>query len=135
MCRALILKVSIIFLIFTSSAEISLACSYGPPYSTVCENYTLADYVIVGKIQSVVPGRGDQRVSVKIEKTYKGQKLNQIVLNQPQSTCDPDFSEDVGETMLIYIVRNNQTKKFKAIAPGTGGRWSGCCMTTGRPTS
>ena len=109
-------------MILAFSVESSLACMYGPPFSTVCENYARADFVIVGKIESVKPVDSEQAVSIKIEKTFKGQKLNQIVLNQPQSTCDPDFTGDVGETILFYVVRNKQTKKYSAIAPGTGGR-------------
>ncbi len=116
------LKFLFLVLIFAFSIEQSLACTYGPPYRTVCENYAQADSVIIGKIESVKSGDSNQTVIVKIEKTYKGQKLKQIVLNQPLSTCDPDFSDDVGETMLLYVVRNDKTKKYSVIAPGTGGR-------------
>lgn len=122
MYRNTLLKILFVFLILAFSVESSLACMYGPPYRTVCESYAEADYVIVGKIESVKTKDYDQTVIVKIEKTFKGQKLNQIVLNQPQSTCEPDFSDDVGETMLLYVVRNRKTKKYSVIAPGTGGR-------------
>jgi len=122
MYRNALLKISFVFLIFAFSVESYLACMYGPPYSTVCGNYAQADSVIVGKIESVKHGDLDQTVIIKVEKTFKGQTLKQIVLNQPQSTCDPDFSDDVGETMLLYVVRNKKTKKYSAIAPGTGGR-------------
>ncbi len=116
------LKILLILLICTFCVDEVFACMYGPPYRTVCENYAEADYVIIGKIESVKPGNSDQTVTVKVKKTLKGKRLDQIVLNQSQSTCDPDFSDDVGETMLLYVVRNKSTKKYSVIAPGTGGR-------------
>jgi hypothetical protein len=122
MNRNAFLKISFVFLIFAFSVESSLACMYGPPYRTVCENYAQADSVIVGKIESVKPGDSAQTVIIKIEKTFKGETLKQIVLNQPQSTCDPNFSDDVGETLLLYVIRDKKTKKYSVIAPGTGGR-------------
>lgn len=115
-----LLKFSLILLTLAFGAESALACSYGP--STVCEKYARADLIIVGRIESVKPSQGEQTVVVSIEKTFKGHRLKQIVLNQPQSTCDLDFSDDVGETMLLYIGRDRKAKEYFALSPGINGR-------------
>jgi hypothetical protein len=110
----------VLLLILAFSAESALACSYGA--STVCEKYERSDLIVVGKVESVKPADGDQTVVVSIEKTYKGQELKQIVLDQPQSTCDWDFTDDVGKTMLLYIGRYRKSKRYFALSPGIQGR-------------
>ena len=122
MCRITSLKVLFFALIFVFSVQASLACMYGPPYRTVCETYAQADTVIIGKIESVKGDNSNQTVVINVEKTFKGQNQKQIVLSQPQSTCDWDFSDEEGETLLLYLVRNRKTKKYSAIAEGMGGR-------------
>lgn len=117
--RALV-KLSLTLLTLAFGAESALACSYGP--STTCEKYARADLIVVGRIERVEPSQSEQTVVIRIEKTLKGQKLKQIVLNQPQSTCDPDFSDDVGETMLVYIGRDKKAKQYFALSPGINGR-------------
>ena len=110
----------VLLLLFAFSAESALACSYGS--STVCEKYERSDLIVVGKIESVKPSDEDQTVVVSIEKTYKGQEIKQIVLDQPQSTCDWDFRDDVGKTMLLYIGRHRKSKRYFALSPGLQGR-------------
>jgi len=110
----------VFFLLFAFSTDMALACSYGA--STVSEKYQRSDLIVIGKIESVKPSVVDQTVVVSIEKTYKGKALKQIVLDQPQSTCDWDFTDDVGKTMLLYIGRNSKTKRYYAISPGIQGR-------------
>jgi hypothetical protein len=95
---------------------------YGPPYRTVCETYAQADSVIIGKIESVEGDSLNQTVVINVERTFKGQDRKQIVLSQPQSSCDWDFSGKVGETLLLYLVRDKKTERFSAIAEGMGGR-------------
>jgi hypothetical protein len=114
------LKLSLILLSFALGAERAFACSYGA--STVCEKYSRADLIVVGKLVSVKPSTYEQTVVVNIERTYKGRKLKQIVFIQPQSTCDPDFSDDVGQTMLLYLARHRKTKRYSALIPGINGR-------------
>lgn len=116
------LKIVFLHLILIIASEKSFACMYGPPYKTVCETYAEANSVIIGKIESVNPDGSNQIVSIKVEKTYKGQTQKKIVLNQPQSTCDWDFSDEIGKTLLLYLVHNKETKKYSAIAEGMGGR-------------
>lgn len=122
MSRTTLLKISFLALIFSFSIETSLACMYGPPYRTVCETYAQADSVIIGKVESVKGDGSNQTVVVKVERTFKGQNRKEIVLSQPQSSCDWDFSDGVGETLLLYLVRDKKTKKYSAIAEGMGGR-------------
>ncbi len=117
-----LLKISFLAFIFAFSIENSLACMYGPPYRTVCETYAQADSVIIGKVESVKGNSSNQTVVVKVEKTFKGQNRKIIVLSQPQSTCDWDFSGNVGETLLLYLVCDKKTRKYSAIAEGMGGR-------------
>ncbi|MFZ1699707.1 MAG: hypothetical protein WBO10_16265 [Pyrinomonadaceae bacterium] len=114
------LKLSLIFLTLAFGAESVLACSYGP--STVCEKYERSDLIVVGKIESVKPSDGGQAVVVSIGKTFKGRQLKKILLDQPQSTCDWDFTDDVGKTMLLYIGRNRKSKQYSALSPGIQGR-------------
>lgn len=95
---------------------------YGPPYRAVCDTYYEADSVIIGKIESVKKNRARQTVVINIEKTYKGQNQKRIVLNQPLSTCGWDFSDNEGETLLLYLIRNGKTKTYSAIGEGMGGR-------------
>jgi hypothetical protein len=102
------------------AVQSALACSYGA--TDVCEQYARADLIVVGKIVSVKPSKSEQIVVVNIERTYKGPKLEQIVLNQAQSTCDPDFSDNVGETWLLYIMRWKKAKKYSVLTPGMNGR-------------
>src|SRR4030095_6949125 len=112
------LKFSFLALIFPFSLENSLACMYGPPYRTVCETYAQADAVIIGKIESVKGNRSNQNGGIRVERTFKGPNRKEIVLSQPQSTCDWDFSGEVGESLLLYLVRNKSTKKYSAIGVG-----------------
>jgi hypothetical protein len=122
MCKTTLLKISFLTLILFFCIETSLACMYGPPYRTVCETYAQADSVIIGKIESVQGDSSSQTVVIKVERTFKGRNGKEIVLSQPQSTCDWDFSGEVGETLLLYLVRDKKTKKYRAIAEGMGGR-------------
>ncbi|HEX8282163.1 MAG TPA: hypothetical protein VF588_02360 [Pyrinomonadaceae bacterium] len=115
-----ILFLTLIF--FIPGGGTSLACMYGPPYKTVCESYAQADAVIVGKIESVDGDHLNQSVVIKVERTFKGRKRKEFVLSQPQSTCDWDFSGEVGKTMLLYLVRHRETNKYSALAQGMGGR-------------
>lgn len=95
---------------------------YGPPYRTVCETYAQANSVIIAKIESVAGDHLNQTVVVKVERTFKGQNVKKIVLSQPLSTCDWKFSDEVGETLLLYLIRDQKTKNYSAIAEGMGGR-------------
>jgi hypothetical protein len=122
MSKNTLLKFSFLTLIFAFSFETSLACMYGPPYRTACETYAQADAVIIGKVESVKGDSSIQTVVVNVRKTFKGQNQKRIVLSQPQSTCDWDFSGEEGKTLLLYLVRNRKTKKYNAIAEGMGGR-------------
>ena len=54
----------IALLLLLPGGETSLACSYGPPYRTVCETFAEADAVIVGRIERV--GGGDLSQTVFI---------------------------------------------------------------------
>lgn len=122
MRKTALLRIPFIALAFALGVETPLACMYGPPYKTVCETYAQADSVIVGKIESVVGDDANQTVVIKVERTFKGKSRKEIVLHQPQSTCDWDFSGEVGETFLLYLARNQKTNKYSAIAEGMGGR-------------
>lgn len=108
-------------LVFAFSLQVSLGCMYGPPYRTVCDTYAQAASVIIGKIESVESNDSTQRVGINVKKTFKGKNQNRIVLNQPQSTCDWDFSGNKGKTLLLYLRRNEQTQTYDAISEGMGG--------------
>jgi hypothetical protein len=108
--------------LFALGGEASLDCMYGPPYRTVCETYDRADSVIIGRIESVKGNHLKQTVVIRVEKTFKGRNRKEVVLSQPQSTCDWDFSGEAGERFLLYLVRDKKTKTYSAIAEGMGGR-------------
>lgn len=122
MNKSFLIKFLFITLILAFSFESSIACMYGPPYRTVCKTYAQANSVIIGNIQSVKNEASNQRVVIKVEKTFKGRNIKEIVLSQPQSTCDWNFSDAQGKTFLLYLVRNKKTQKYSAIAEGMGGR-------------
>jgi hypothetical protein len=122
MSKTTLLKFLLMAFLYALGGEASLACMFGPPYRTVCETYAQADSVIIGKIESVEGNHLKQTVVIKVERTFKGQNRKEIVLSQPQSTCDWDFSDEVGKTLLLYLVRDKKTKKYSAIAEGMGGR-------------
>ena len=122
MIQPVLIKTSLVAITIFLSAEAGLACMYGPPYRTVCDTYARADSVIVGKIESVDGfGTNLQTVVLTVLRTYKGPPRKQIVLSQPQSSCDWDFSGSIGKTMLLYLVRDKKTKKYSALAQGMGG--------------
>jgi len=108
-------------LFFALNFKTVSACMYGPPYRTVCETFAQASSVIIGKILNVEDKTSYQVVEVEVEKTYKGEKKKKIILTQPRSICDWDFSKTVGETKLLYLVQNRKTKTYSAIAEGMGG--------------
>jgi hypothetical protein len=116
------LKLTFTVLVFVLGGETSFACMYGPPYRTVCETYAQADSVVVGIIHSVEGDHLNQTVVIKVERTFKGRNQQKIVLSQPQSSCDWDFSGTQGERLLLYLVRDKKTGRFSAIAQGMGGR-------------
>jgi hypothetical protein len=99
------------------------ACMYGPPYKTVCEVYNEANSVIIGKIIELKNENAYQQVvKIKVNKTFKGEKKKEIILYQPLSTCDWDFSDSEGETLLLYLHKNKKTGRYSAIPGGMGGR-------------
>lgn len=114
MCKLFSSKILFFISIFVFSVQASLACMYGPPYRTVCETYAQADSVIIGKIESVKGDNSNQTVVINIEKTFKGQNQKRIVLSQPQSTCDWDFSSMKAK---LYCCIWFATEKRKNIAP------------------
>ncbi len=107
-------------LVFLLCTEKPLACMYGPPYRTVCETYAHADSVIIGNIESV-HGDETQKVVIRVEKTFKGKQQKVILLDQPQSSCDWNFSGYEGKRLLLYLVRDKKTGSYSAIAQGMGG--------------
>jgi hypothetical protein len=121
-CGNILLKTVLLALTFALCAENSSACTYGPPYRTVCGTYAQADSVVVGRIRSVRGTGPRQSVVVEVKRTFKGRGQERLVLEQPQSSCDWDFKGEVGETLLLYLVRDAETKKFRAIAEGVGGK-------------
>lgn len=122
MSKNTLLKFTFLVLMFAGCVETSVACMYGPPYRTVCETYAQADAVIIGKIESVEGHGSSQTVLIKVEKTFKGRERQEIVLLQPLSTCDWDFSDEVGRTLLLYLARHQKSQKYSALAEGMGGR-------------
>lgn len=116
-----LLKFFVTFSFIVIIGKTSFACMYGPPYRTVCDTYNQADSVIIGEIESVSRNNSIQKVIIKVNKTYKGDEQKRIVVNQPQSTCDWDFSDSVGKTILLYLIQDKKTKTFTAISEGMGG--------------
>ena len=53
MSKTTLLKFLCMASLFALGGEASLACTYGPPYRTVCETYAQADSVIIGKVENV----------------------------------------------------------------------------------
>ena len=122
MIHPVFIKIGFAVVIVFFSIEAVSACMYGPPYKTVCSTYAQADSVIIGKIESVdAVSVSLQTVVITVARTYKGQSRTKFVLSQPQSTCDWDFSDSVGDTMLLYLVRDKKTQQYSAIAQGMGG--------------
>lgn len=97
------------------------ACMYGPPYATVCEKYASSSAIVTAKVLAVRSGGLGQRVKLQIETIYKGSAKGQIELSQPLSTCDWDFSDEVGKTFLLYLATNKDRRTYHAIGTGYGG--------------
>ena len=120
--KNILLKAAFLFCFVSLGAAKLLACEYGPPYRTVCQTFAAADMVIIGKIEDVGMEGIKQYVSIAVEKTFKGNPGKKIVLHQPLSSCDWDFSDEAGQTMLLYLGRDEKTGQFTAMAEGMGGR-------------
>lgn len=107
---------SIILLFFTESL---IACMYGK--LTVCEAYSKADYVVTGKI-NVLEGSSDsnQKVKIQVQETYKGIKKKEIIFTEYYSNCFWDFTEDEGNSILIYLKYNKKEKNYDFLL-GAGG--------------
>lgn len=115
----------IVFFLLTLfiNLESVYACSYGPPYKTVCEAYNEANSVIIGKIIELKNESAYQQVvKIKVNKTFKGEKREEIILHQSLSTCDWDLSDSEGEALLLYLYKNKKTGIYSAMAQGMGGR-------------
>ncbi len=114
--------VNFVFLILASVPAV-VACTYGP--ATVCEKFAAADVIVVatiGIVPETVPGEYAPRlVPISIEKTYKGQVFKEIILDQPQSTCDWNFSGYQGQRMLLYLRKDKNSSSYFAIGTGFGG--------------
>ncbi len=108
-----------IFLVLVAG-NIVFGCMYGPPYATVCDKYENSVEVVVAKITSVKAGGLGQKVGLDIAKFYKGKLSGRIILDQPLSTCDWDFADSVGRTMLLYL-KKNKGNTYHAIGTGYGG--------------
>ncbi len=116
--------VAMVFLMAVTLAlafEQVVACTYGPPYRTVCETYAIADSVVIAQVKDVKTRGTNQIVVLKVNKSFKGPARKELVLSQPLSTCDWDFSGKEGQELLLYIDRNGRTGRYKAIAEGMGG--------------
>lgn len=120
-CSPLGLALGSIILLFPSIVS---GCMWGPPYPTVCEKYTNSDAIVLGVVGRIQEGNTDfmQRVPIRIERSFKGKLSGTIVLDQPQSTCDWDFSSDRDEKVLVYLKKNKNGKSYHAIGTGYGGR-------------
>lgn len=94
---------------------------WGPPFPTVCEKYSNAEMVVTGKVLSVELEGAAQKVVVAIDKTFKGKHQRKITLYQPQSTCDRDFFDDDGKSVLLYLVQNKETGRYRNNSPSSGG--------------
>lgn len=116
--------VNFVFLILASVPAV-VACTYGPPYATVCEKFAASEVIVIatiGIVPETAPGEYAPRlVPISIEKTYKGQVFKEIILDQPQSTCDWDFSGYQGERMLLYLRKDKNSSNYFAIGTGYGG--------------
>ena len=61
-----------------------------------------------------------QRVEIHIEQSFKKQLNASIELNQPLSSCDWDFSDEVGQKLLLYLTKNKVEETYHAIGTGYG---------------
>lgn len=119
-CRLIskIICSGVFILLFVKLTE---GCMYGPPYATVCEKYARADAIVIASITRVKSGGNGQLVKLDIQHTYKGRLNEGIELDQPLSTCDWDFSDEVGKRLLLYLAKNKGKKTYHAIGTGYGG--------------
>lgn len=103
--------------------SIAVACTYGPPYATVCAKYSRSDAVLIATIDRVVSNenQAEQKVNLKIERVFKGNVPSRLELDQPLSTCDWDFTNYAGAKMLLYLKKNDKSKQYHAIGTGYGG--------------
>lgn len=98
-----------------------MACMYGPPYMTVCEAYSEADFVIIGKV-GVLESDLDssQKVKIQVEKTFKGIKKKEIIFTEYYSNCFWDFTKHQGKSILIFLKYNKKEKNYNFLL-GMGG--------------
>ncbi|MEP6788085.1 MAG: carboxypeptidase-like regulatory domain-containing protein [Acidobacteriota bacterium] len=115
---------AIIPLILLTFSEVGRACTYSPPYASVCEKYTNSDAIVVGTIVSAEPGGIGQLVRFRIETTYKGNLKDTVEMDQPLSTCDWDFSDKIGSKLLLYLGKNQGKTSYHAIGTGYGGSFA-----------
>lgn len=107
--------------IFLFGVQSLLACTYGPPYMTVCEAYSKADLIVTGTV-ALLEGTSDssQKVKILVDKTYKGIKKKEIIFTQNYSNCFWDFSKDDGKNILIYLIYDKKEKNYNFLV-GMGG--------------
>jgi hypothetical protein len=111
------LKFPFAILIIIIGAHSAFGCMYGQ-LRTVCEKYAAADLIVIGEIKSVQLGGMTQIVAVRVEKTFKGIAKKSLTISQPRSTCDREFSE--GKTLLLYLVFDKTSGKYKEMTPDAG---------------
>lgn len=102
------------------------ACICG--YTQVNEAYKEADTIIVGKVVKIenpeltADGfyKGNQKVQIKIIKSYKGYKNEILTLSQENSTCDWWFDDEknLNKDYLFYLFKHKNKKFFSVIPCG-----------------
>lgn len=122
--KEIIKKVFGIFFLQIAFTSFLFACMYGPPFATVCQKYKNSDAIVIATLGQVITeeAKGEQRVNLQIEKVFKGNLPDQMILHHFLSTCDWDFGGYSGEKMLLYLRLNKDNKTYSAIGTGYGGK-------------
>ncbi len=120
-------------LFMASSPVFACLCSI----QSVCDGYARAEAVIVGRVESVqasdgvddgLLSRAGQDVRLTVVKVFKGtfeDSEDSIDIWQPFSMCDMRFfSANIGETYLLYLDINNDTKKYSIKSCSRSGKLS-----------
>ena len=78
-------------------------CSCEPPTPLDSVQYNSYDFILKGKVVNVVKDLFEQRVSIEVDKIYKGERKRSVVLIKTaasESECGIYFKK--GQTWLVY---------------------------------
>ena len=102
---------SILAFVFLTFASDSLACLCDALPNPPCRAYWETPAIFSGVVTSITPintdGVGERKVSIKVERAYKGIDKNQVEVFTGDGRMDCGFPFEVGERYLVYANNYN----------------------------